>query len=64
MQTLNIHSKRLNLFPRTEEKEIFTCEFGGIKNDILEFQLVIIGKSGNVQNKSYKINIKTFKLVE
>lgn len=64
LQTLNIHSKRLNLFPRTEEKEIFTCEFGGIKNDILEFQLVIIGKSGNVQNKSYKINIKTFKLVE
>ena len=54
--------KRLNLFSRTEDKEIFTCEFRNIKNNILEIDLILTGISGDILNKTYKVNIQTFEL--
>lgn len=54
--------KRLNLFSRTEDKEIFTCEFRNIKNNILEIYLILTGISGDILNKTYKVNIQTFEL--
>lgn len=64
LQGQNTPSKRINLFSRTEEKEIFTCEFGNIENDILQLKLTTTGKSGGIQNKDYKINVKTFELAQ
>lgn len=64
LQTPDTPSKKLNLFSRAEKDEVFTCEFESVKNDILQFKLTITSKSGNVQNKNYKININTFELVQ
>lgn len=64
LQTSNTPSQKLGLFSRTEDNEIYNCEFGSIENDILQLKLIITGKSGRVQNKDYKINIKTFELVQ
>lgn len=62
LQDRSTTPKRLNLFTRTKEKEIFTCEFGNIENDILEIRLILTEASGATQNKDYRVNIRTLEL--
>lgn len=64
LQDNNIPSKRLNLFSRVEGKELFTCEFENIENNILKFKLILTSISGDAQIKNYKVNINTFELEE